>query len=186
MPTNLPGGKIISGMGGYINVVSPFNGNMTRLDVAGYHIGLNEVLFSRGHSGTLGGMATRRVAQRWTATLKVWWDVGNPPYSLLQTTVTGLDLGCGMQLGMGSLAAATAYGLAQQPFWLAPSAIMESIDLDDSSEGGEDDVVTAQVVMRGNGLIFQLPAALAEYQVYAQQLNAFGQFNGLANLTIMQ
>jgi hypothetical protein len=42
------------------------------------------------------------------------------------------------------------------------------------------------VTLRGNGLIFNLPAALAEYQVYATQLTALGQFNGLANLTIMQ
>jgi hypothetical protein len=186
MPTNMPGGKIISGMGGYVNAVSPFNGAYSRLDVARWRIQLANSVFSRGHSGTFKGVASRVIAQKWTAQLRVWWDIGNPPYSLLQTSVTGQDWGCGMQLGMGSLAGQQAYGATQQSFWLAPSAVMKDMNVDDSSEGGEEDVVTAEVTMIGNGLIFHLPAALAEYNVYAQQLTALGQFNGLGSLTIMQ
>lgn len=186
MPTNMPGGKILPGAGGYVNVVNPFNGNMTRLDVARHRVSPRNRLFSKGHSGTFTGMATRVVSRPWTAILRVWWDAGNPPYDLLQSSTTGHDWGCGMQLGLSSLAAHQTYGITQQRFWLAPNAILEGMDVDDSSEGDEDGVVTAEITVKGNGLIFLLPDALSDYQTYAAALTARGEFNGLANLTIMQ
>lgn len=184
--SNMPGGRILNGSGGYVNAVNPFNGNLTRLDVARWAVDADKRLFSKGHSGTFTGMATRVISRPWQAQLKVWWDINNPPYDFLQTSVTGHDWGCGMQLGLSSLAVHQAYGFSQQRFWLAPSAIMGPMRMDDSSEGGEDDVVTAEITMVGNGLIFLMPDASSDYASYAQALAARGEFNGLANLTIMQ
>ena len=182
MPTNMPGGQLIAGIGGYLNIISPFNGNMTRLDAASWQIRRRRKMFRRGHSGSVGGAILSRItALDWTASLKIWWDIGNPPEDLLMS-----DWGCGIQFGMGSFAAWQAYGIAQQGFYLAPSALLSSFDVDDSSEGNDDDIVTATAEVVGNALLFYLPDQLAQYNAWLQQVTALGQFNGLANFTVMQ
>jgi hypothetical protein len=181
MPTNMPGGKLISGMGGYTNIISPYNGNMTRLDLASWRISRKMKLFRKGHSGTLNAIATRIVAQDWSAQIKIWWDIGNEPEALL-----GSGWGCGIQFGMGSYAGQASYGATQQSFYLAPSAMLSSLDVDDSSEGNDDGIVMAQAVVVGNGLLFELPSQLSAYQQYVQILQNLGQFNGLNTFTVMQ
>lgn len=181
MPTNMPGGKLISGMGGYTNIISPYNGTMTHLDVARWEILLRQKLFRKGHSGTLGAIATRVVAQDWRAVLDIWWDIGNDPLSTM-----GSSWGCGVQFGMSSLSSYQMYGYSAQGFWLAPSAILESLVVTDSSEGNDDGIVTARAEIVANGLLFDMPAALTAYNTYVTQLQALGQFTGLATFTTMQ
>ena len=183
MPTNMPGGKIISGMGGYLNAISPYDGNMTRLDVASYSIYRKIKMFAKGHSGSIGGAILRRqVAFDWTAQLKVWWDIGNPPTEVLNNQ----GWGCGIQFGLGSRAGQAQYGVTPQQFYLAPSAIMGDVEIIDSSEGNDDDVVTANVEIGGNASIFLMPNQTADYQVWEILAQNLGQFNGLPSFSVMQ
>ena len=179
---NAPGGKIISGMGGYTNIISPFTGVMTRLDVGRWKITREISQFHRAHSGTLGAKVTRTLCYDWSAQFRVWWDIDNPPESLLLT-----GWGCGIQFGIGSLAGQQLYNpQAQQQFYLAPNAVVRRFEVEDSSEGEDDEIVTADVMVRGGSLLFQLPQQLQAYEIYLAELTTLGQFSGLASFTTMQ
>lgn len=152
MPTNLPGGRILAGIGGYTNVISPFNGTMTRLDLLTWDITRDIRLWRRGHSGTLGAIVSRQVGYDWFATGTGWWDIANPP-----ETTMGSGWGCGVQFGIGSAAGQASYGATQQQFYLAPAAMLSLLHVHDSSEGEEaDGVVTFDYKIMSNALLFLL------------------------------
>jgi hypothetical protein len=180
----MPGGRILSAMGGYVNVISATNGQFARLDILVNDIERDIRVWRSGHSGTLTAIASRAVAYDWTMQAKLWWDIANPPEDLL-----GSFYGFGLQIGYGSLAAQQLYGLplGQQQFYLAPSCILKRQKMHVNSTGAEDDgVVTADITIVGNSLLFLIPDTLAQYNTYVQQLQALGQFQGLPAFTTMQ
>lgn len=179
---NMPGGRIFSAMGGYLNVVSPFTQLMQRLDVASWEIDQDPRLFHKGYSGSVhGAILSRVVALDWQVRLKIWWDLGNPPKNLL---ISGW--GCGLQLGMGSKAGQASLGITPQRFWLAPSGLCGGLHTRDSSEGENDDVVTADAVVKGNAPIFLMPDDLADFLDWQTQVVAKGEYVPVPNITVMQ
>ena len=187
MANNLPGGRILSGMGGYLNVMNAQQPTWNRLDVATWGIDKDIRMFHKGHSGTLGAIATRKVAEDATVTLKIWWDLGNPPDSLLITTIgTGQEWGCGLQLGIGSAAAQAALGQTPQKFYLLPSGMLRRLHVEDSSEGNDDGIVTADATVLANSLLFLMPDQAVAYADYVSALSSQGQFSPYAQLTTMQ
>ena len=138
MPNNLPGGRILASMGAYLNVISPLNGRLTRLDVEQGDIYDAPRTWRRGSSGSLGCINTRRVAVDWSASFTAWWDILNPPWEILQTSSWGyMDWGCGLQIGIGSLAGQEAYGATVQQFYAAPSCFLRKLQLHQNETGDE-------------------------------------------------
>jgi hypothetical protein len=181
MPLNLPGGKIIAGAGGYVNIVSATANAWSRLNVARWEMARDIRTFHKGHSGTYGAIASRITGLDWIVSGRVWWDVGNPPESLLLT-----GWGCGLQLGMGTAVAQSLYGVSPQQFYAAPSGILKRFTVTDSSEGNDDDVVFADFAVQGNSLIFQLPQQINEFNAYAAQLQALGEWTAPSWFHVMQ
>jgi hypothetical protein len=187
MPTNMPGGRILSAMGSFINVINPFNGNLTRLDVLSSDLDKIVRLWRRGHSGTLSAIAARAIAQTFDLSLRVWWDCENSPcVQLLQA-----GWGCGAQLSIGSLAGQQMYGIptaiGQQQFWYLPHGILQRLRIHQNTEGDEaDGIATGDALIAGNTLPFLLPDELSACNLYLSQLQALGQFNALPAFLIMQ
>jgi hypothetical protein len=170
MPYNMPGGKILAGQGSQLNILHPVTELITRLDVAWIEHEQDFRLFHKGHSGTLGAIASRITALDWTIDGVAWWDLGNPPESLLMS-----GWGCSLQFGLGSPAGQASYGQTPPKFWVFPSGVLRRFKIRASSEGNEDDVVTASFQIAGNSRAFLLPEMAAEYSVYIAQLTALGQ-----------
>jgi hypothetical protein len=181
MPTDLPGGKILAGTGGYINVVNPYNGTMTRLDVAWWENEITPSVFRRGHSGTMGAKCARWIINDYSVKGRVWWDAGNPPENLLMS-----NWGCGLQLGISSYAEQNALGITQQKFYLIPDAILSYYKMRDSSEGHEDDIVTADFTVVCNSQQFLMPDMAGQYAEYSAAMGAIGQYSALGTFTTMQ
>lgn len=189
MPTNMPGGKLLSGNGGYLNVLSPYTPTWQRLDVAYWEIDKDIRLFRKGHSGTYGIPAVRKTGEAPYVDLQVWWDLANPPEQLLRQAIAGLgmDWGCGLQLGLGSAVQQAAMGVTPQRFYLLPSGILGAFKVLDSSEAENDDIVVADCRVYANASpLFLIPEDNNDYVAWAAAMSAKGQFSPWAGLSTMQ
>jgi len=167
MPTNLPGGKLFAGFGGYINVYPAWVTVPTRLDVAEWKLKKTYLSKKCAHSGTQGAIARRHTGVDWKLNLKVWWDATNPPELLLQSGWT-----CGVELAIGSPEAWLGYGFTGQGYYASPSGILTEFETTNNSEG--EDIVTQNLIIEGNSHIYLLPNEQASYDTYIAYLRYKG------------
>jgi hypothetical protein len=84
---NMPGGRLVAGIGGYIQtwawqagdtyVPKPINYNF--VDVAWWVLERNTLSATNWYSGSIGAMRRREVADDWRIRCRVWWDANFPP-----------------------------------------------------------------------------------------------------------
>ncbi len=187
MATNLPGSKILQGLGSYINVINPTNGNIVRLNVSLWdtdetiHTGPN-----KGDSGSNGYPIRRLTGADSSISLHIWWDVANSPRSALGTHN---GWGCGLQLGVSNLAQFQNSGDNQQQFFILLSGMVKKFKTRASSEGGdgEDGIIIADAIVQPNATrLFLLPDENAAYQAEVSRLQSLGQLSALSSFATMQ
>lgn len=175
--SNLAGGSLYAGMGGFLKifpnnqpqVVSNYDaigfdpltlfGNQAYiLDIAEWQ--LTKVFNSKKctHSGSFGAINRRRTGIDWMATIKVFWDARNPPENLIQT-----GYGFAVNLFIGDYRAWIANNETQR-VWTAPSAYAKQLIATNNSEG--DEIYTEEWLIEGNSHISLLPDEQAFYDQY--------------------
>lgn len=185
MPINLPGSQVLPGADSYVNVINPISGNITRLNVATWS---TEEEFRTGpnkaDSGSNGFPIRRITGVDSRILLKVWWDASNSPRSLLLQ-----GWGCGLQLGISSLARYQSYGYSAQQFFILLSGMLKSFRTLANSEGndGEEGIIIAEAVVQPNATrLFLLPDEQSDYTLEVARLTLAGQINAPAQFTVMQ
>lgn len=167
---NLPGGKILHGFGGslqisQVNTPSVF----TTLNVASWNLHPVHYLGECSHSGTVGSNTRRMVMEDWSADVKLWWEADAPPELYLNT---GWGVGC--RFNISSPAQWAAYDSVAH-YWYAPSAILETQDILNSSESkGKEGIVTVNAKLQANSLIFLLPTEQTQCDIYLMDLRGKG------------
>lgn len=183
--TNLPGSKLLPGIGSYINVVNPLSGNISRLNVAIWdtdediHTGPN-----KADSGSAGYPIRRVTGVDSSISLRIWWDAANCPRDAL--FVTG-GWGCGLQLGLSALANFQAYGYTAQQFYALLSGVVRKFKTHASSEGndGEDGIITVDAIVQPNATrLFLLPDEQPAFLAEQARLIGLGQLGSAAPIVM--
>ena len=158
MGVTLPGGQIISGIGGCVFKLPPGStsmGSAQRLDVAAW--ALQEIYLDAEctHSGTWGCVARRRVAYDWMAQISVPMDQSSG------STIPGILLrdneSIGLRLNLGDVTmdgAAAAMGMTQK-YYHGPSGILSQVRTILDATG--KDVIRQDAMVKGNGPAVHVP-----------------------------
>lgn len=165
----LPGGYLFAGFGGYIVAKRKTDGiDGIRLDVAEWRVERRYNPAECTHSGCQGAITRRQAGYDYTVELKVWFDGANQPDPLLESGWT-----VELVLWISHAQKWSDYGFNEQSRYYSPSAIIESIRTIDNSQSRDtdNDVVRQEITLKGNSLMFLLPAENADYVTYMNYLN---------------
>lgn len=163
---NIPGGSLISGMGGWVqkNTVglSPEIASAGRLDVSRWIGKRIYRTVEATHSGCYGRIARRRTALDFMAFFEVVFDATNPPEWMLEANAS-----VSVQLRFGDAIAYVGTGIEQKRY-VAPSVLLADVQTTDDSTG--TDVVRQVCQIQSNSGVFLLPEEQSDYTQYLAYL----------------
>lgn len=178
--TNIPGGRLISGIGGriYVNQGPIPNDELsgTYFDVTQWSLMSENIMAECTHSGTWGAISRRLVGFDFRFSASIPFDYDKPPETLL-----GYYTSVAVRLNIGDVTQdPIAMGDGQWPsqkFYFAPSAYLERVH---TILNAARDVVRQEVIGVGNSLIYLLPdyqSGLGNYDQYISYLRNQGWLN---------
>jgi hypothetical protein len=162
----LPGGQIISGVGGCI-FQGPYGGSTStsqvfRIDVGQWALDHKYNQADCTHSGTYGAISRRRVSYDWTFKATMPMDLSN-----LAELLLWLDQSVSIRLNLGD----ATYQNGQQPgenyvqkYYFAPSVYLRNVRTILDAAG--KDVIRCEAEGEGNSLLFVMPDQATQWSNY--------------------
>lgn len=167
MADPIPGGAIISGIGGRIYVdslpsdISDLTSADSYFDISQYQLQIIYLNAECPHSGTFGAIARRRVGYDFTFQATLPLDQGNFPGELLEDDQS---VAIRFNLADTSIEPNAVYMGMQQRYYIAPSVLLTRVVTILDATGR--DVIRQEIVGVGNSKIFLLPDHENEFNTY--------------------